>query len=265
MLCASASRAYVCRHVLVTDKYINSILAPERHLCLEKRLWYVHKWHFSSSQVLVALRGICDCTLLCEYWKGAPQTGEFCGGLREDAEQPGLQQTVGEPCQARVGAAPGGSTRHPQIWLGASGRDVPAGQNWQRRRISRVGRELNLGPKSKGWSKVRGHRESSLQRFLLPAFNYLAEVWTQSLHSWLLQQKRDFWTVTEGDWASHLLGSLPNGTAGHCRSAHTTWFSLVMPQFAHSWWQLPDLKLYWALEMLWPGGYRWEVNRPRKT
>lgn len=56
-------------------------------------------------------------------------------------------------------------------------------------------------------------------------------------------RKGTFWTVREGDWASHLLGSLPDGTAGHCRSAHTTWIRLVMPQFAHSWWQLPDLKL----------------------
>lgn len=120
--------------------------------------------------------------------------GEFSGGLREAGGcgtargcSPGaarLRQTVREPCQGRVGAAsgaaagaaPGGSTGTPKCdSLHPDGMCLRGGAGKGGAAPGCEGNQ-SLDQKARGDPRSGVHREGSLQHFLVPAFNDLAEV-----------------------------------------------------------------------------------------
>lgn len=125
------------------------------------------------------------------------------------------RQTVAESCWGDRGRLPPtaqrvqpprrGAPGTPRIRFHMSGWGLPCEVvwGWQRRCRFWLWREYKSWPKDqkvRGWSGVWGHRECSLQHFLLPIFNYPADksecnpFTTTGFYS----RKGTFWSVTEG-------------------------------------------------------------------
>lgn len=162
--------------------------------------------------------------------------------MREAApcEQPGLQPRL---CQvaadgggvlprgswavaagSAVSVAPlgGESTRHPRnliryVRMGSAVRGGVGLAKATRRLAAKGIKSWAKDQKVRGWSKVRKHGECSLQRFLLPTFNYLADKAERDpfTTTGFYSRKGTFWSLTEADRAYHLLGSFPDCTTGH--------------------------------------------------
>lgn len=167
-------------------------------------------------------------------------------GEPEDAEQPGFQPGCGRrgESRARGGWALPRALPRARPRGEAPGTPKPDSAHPDGMRL-RGG--AGKGSSAPGWEgnqsfdqNARGDPGSGgTGRAPCSTFRYLhLIIWLKSecnpSTTGFYSRKGTFWAVTEGDSASHLLGSFPDGTARHCGFAHITWFRLIMPQFALS-------------------------------